>query len=249
MNKQIRALFIGLLLCWNTVVIGFDHKHQKLTDVLIKFTKQEGYQSLVNYKKLKNEPQKLRSYLKSLEEVSKKQFKSFSKNQQLAFWINAYNAYTLDVIIKAYPVKSIKEIGGNFIFKGPWRDKFITLLGKKRSLDNIEHDIIRKDFHEPRIHFAVNCASIGCPSLLREAFVADKLEDQFEKAAKNFMNNPKKNYVKGNSLYLSKIFKWYGDDFDEKYGGYKKYALKYHSQYTKDDFEWSDYDWSLNEFK
>jgi hypothetical protein len=118
------------------------------------------------------------------------------------------------------------------------------------SLDNIEHDTIRKKFNEPRIHFAVNCASIGCPSLLQEAFVAENLENQLNMAAKNFLQNKSKNYVKANTLHLSKIFKWYGGDFDKKYGGFKSYIIKSLNLSGNDyDVEFNEYDWNLNELK
>ena len=118
------------------------------------------------------------------------------------------------------------------------------------SLDDIEHGTIRKNFKEPRIHFAVNCASIGCPSLLQEAFVANKLETQLKSASDNFLNNKLKNFVKGNTLHLSKIFKWYGDDFKQYKGSHEKgfvnYIVKELKLTGKYNYEIEDYDWKLN---
>ena len=116
------------------------------------------------------------------------------------------------------------------------------------SLDDIEHETIRKNFDEPRIHFAVNCASISCPSLLQEAFTASKLETQLEKATRHFLTNSDKNEVKDNTLYLSKIFQWYGDDFNQKYDGFKSFVIKTLSLPQKDyKVEFKEYDWNLNE--
>lgn len=233
---------------------NFDHSHQLFDLVLKNHTKAENHQTLFNYAKLKLNRKNLDNYLFKLKTLKKAEFKSFSKTQKLAFWINAYNAYTLDIVVRNYPLKSIKDIsnGGlfsSFVKTGPWKIKFISQFGKKISLDNIEHDIIRKKFMEPRIHFAVNCASIGCPSLLPEAFVASRLESQLEKAAHNFLSNKKKNFVKNGKLFLSKIFSWYGDDFNKKFGSYNNYVTKFYKVDKKADVDFNDYDWKLNEFK
>ncbi|MDC1175377.1 DUF547 domain-containing protein, partial [Bacteriovoracaceae bacterium] len=128
----------------------------------------------------------------------------------------------------------------------------ISLLGKKVTLDNIEHDMIRKDFDEPRIHFAVNCASIGCPSLLSEAFTFNQIEQQLEKATKLFLNDKSKNYIKDNKIYLSKIFKWYGEDFNSKHGSFINFVSKYLKTINpkkNNDVEWTSYNWDLNGLK
>jgi hypothetical protein len=225
---------------------SFDQSHTSFNTVLSKYTKVEGFQTLVNYKSLKKDQNDLKNYLKQIEDLSSKEFKTFSSDQKLAFWINAYNAYTLKLIISHYPVKSIKDIGS--FFSGPWSKKIAKIFGEKLSLDKIEHGIIRKRFNEPRIHFAVNCASIGCPSLLTEAFTGDKLELQLEKASKNFLNNKSKNYHENGTLYISKIFDWYGDDFKKRYGSHKKYIKKHYGLNKKVSVEFLNYDWKLNEF-
>lgn len=247
LGVKMKFLFLGLLISLNAFA-GFDHSHQKWDQVLKQYTVKQGSQVYFKYNELKKNEGALNSYVSQLESVSKDEFISFNQNQKLAFWINAYNAYTIQIIIKHYPVKSIKDISSGWFSSGPWKNEFINLLGNKMSLDNIEHDTIRKDFKEPRIHFAVNCASIGCPSLLQEAFVADKLDEQLDIAAKNFVQNKSKNHVKENTLYLSKIFKWYGSDFDQKYGGFKNYVVKT-LKLPKKDYEvvFNDYDWNLNE--
>jgi hypothetical protein len=221
---------------------------------LDQFLIKKGEQTLIQYKALKTAPKSLESYLQKISAVSLKQYQSFSRNQKLAFLINAYNAFTLKIIIKNYPVDSIKDIGN--IFKNTWKIKFFTLLGEKRHLDWIEHDVLRKKFDEPRIHFAVNCASISCPSLLEKVFQPKKLDQQFNTAAKNFLTNSQKNRWdrEANILYLSKIFEWYGQDFQEKHSSFKQYIIPFFAKSPSEkkkiksaDIKYLDYNWKLNE--
>ena len=200
MESVMKNILTILALLISSYAIGFDHAHKKWDEILKSKTIKKDEQVLVNYKSIKANQVKLNSYLKELEKVSKKEFNNFSKQEQLAFWINAYNAYTVKLIVKNYPVKSIKDIGS--FFSSPWSKDFITLLGKKMSLDDIEHETIRKDFKEPRIHFAVNCASIGCPSLYQEAFVASRIDKQLEVATKLFLNNKNKNKIKKDRILI-----------------------------------------------
>jgi hypothetical protein len=237
-------MIIRLLLLISFSVHAFDHTHQKWDQFLAKVVTQSGHQSLVDYKKAKRLKSELDVYLKELEKLKQSEYKSFTQEKKLALLINLYNAYTVDLIIKHYPVKSIKKIGP--WYSSPWRIDFIPFLGMKVSLDHIEHGLIRKKFKEPRIHFAVNCASIGCPSLYKEAFVYSKLGKQLDAAAVNFMNNPKKNYLKGSTMYLSKIFDWYGEDF-ENAGGLASFIKKYYKLPNEYEIEFLDYDWKLND--
>ena len=185
--------------------INFDHSHKLWTNILAQNVSQSLNTTVVNYIAIKNNPRPLTEYLESLEKVSIKDFQLFSPNQRLAFLINAYNAYTIKLVVENYPIKSIKDIGG--IFSSPWKKEFIPLFGENKSLDNIEHELIRKNFKEARIHFALVCASIGCPSLRNEAFVAEKLNEQLDDSAKKFLNDPQRNrYDKVNkTLELSSI--------------------------------------------
>jgi hypothetical protein len=239
---------------------SFDHSHSTWNDLLKGFTVKKDHQVYVNYRKLKADSSLLNKYLKQLEALSEEQLENFNRDQKLAFWINAYNAYTFKLILENYPIKSIKDINigwlsfankfgdGDWFAFGPWKKDFIPLFGKKLSLDNIEHDIIRDKFKEPRIHFAVNCASLGCPSLFQEAFVAEKINEQLDSAALNFLQNKKKNYLKDNTLYVSKIFKWYGTDFDEKHGNCIQYVIETLKLPPKNyKVGLTDYDWSLND--
>ncbi len=241
-----KMIIIGLILSFSAH--AFDHSHKEWNEILQKNTKLVKSQVLVDYKGIKKSPGKFNAYLKSLSGVGKKEFYSFNKKQQLSFWINAYNAFTVKIIVDNYPVKSIKDIGS--IFSSTWSKKFISLLGKKMSLDQIEHGTIRKEFKEPRIHFAVNCASIGCPSLYREAFIATKLEEQLQAATVHFMNNKEKNYLKKDTYYISKIFDWYGEDFDKYTMGVKNFVGKHIKSTSgkKMSIKYLDYDWNLNEY-
>jgi hypothetical protein len=135
--------------------------------------------------------------------------KEWSESAQLAYWINVYNAFTIKLIIDHYPVESIKDIGSKIqvpFINSPWDIKLIEIEGKKYDLNNVEHSILRKDFEEPRIHFAIVCASFSCPKLRREAFTAEKLEEQLQEQAVDFINDPAKNSISKNKAEVSKIF-------------------------------------------
>lgn len=235
---------------------AFDQTHSLWDKVLKDYTVRQGKQVYFKYKKLQKDSSPLDKYLTQLEALSEKEFTTFSQDQKLAFWLNAYNAYTIKLILDNYPLKSIKDINfswlkfanNDWFTFGPWGKKFFKLFGKDMNLDNIEHDNIRKKFKEPRIHFAVNCASMGCPSLHQEAFVGAKLDTQLEMAAMNFLTNKKKNYLKDGTLYVSKIFKWYGTDFDEKHGTCIEYVIKTLKLPAKNyKVGLTEYDWKLND--
>ena len=235
---------------------AFDHSHAQFDKVLKDVVVQTGKFSRVKYQDLKKNPKLLEEYLAALSAVQQSEFKGFQENERLAFLINAYNAFTLKLIIDNYPVKSIKEIGG--IFSSPWKRKFFKLLGEDFHLDRIEHDIIRKDFDEPRIHFAVNCASIGCPPLAPFAFVAAKLDEQLEQVTLNFISDSSQNRWNAakRSFEISSIFKWYGSDFNRKHtnhGAFLATKMGLPAETRKDalagrvKYDYLDYDWSLND--
>lgn len=174
----------------------------------------EGHSSQVNYAGMKTDHAKLTAYLTALGKIDKQTFEQWPALQQLSFLINAYNAWTVELILSAYPdIKSIKDLGS--FFSSPWSKKFIPLLGETRSLDNIEHELIRGDnkYGDPRIHFAVNCASIGCPALREEAYTAEKLERQLEQQTVRFLSDKTRNRFNKAEMELSSIFKWYQEDF------------------------------------
>ena len=185
--------------------------------------------------------------------VAEPDFKRWTEPQQLAFLINAYNAYTLQLIIDHHPVKSIKDIGG--LLKGPWDQPVVRLFGRTLTLNHLEHEIIRKDYPDPRIHFALVCAARGCPPLRDEVYVADRLEEQLDDQARQFLATPAKNRVDAGTrtVYLSPIFKWYGADFEKKHGSVLAALQPYWpkasaSALAQGGFKirYTDYDWSLN---
>jgi len=202
----------------------------------------------VNYAGFKAEENKQDQYLQHLEGV---QPQKLSRNEQLALYINAYNAYTLKLVLTGYPnIKSIKDLGT--LWTSPWKKEFVRLEGKIMTLDDIEHGIIRPRFQDPRIHFAVNCAARSCPPLNSEPYRGDILDQQLDGATKAFVNNPERNYLKESTLYVSKIFDWYGGDFKD---GIVAFFLKYASDGMRSRIQgigdgikvqYLPYDWTLN---
>lgn len=179
-----------------------------------------GQATQVNYQAFRVDQVQLKRYLQALGQVKPAEFDRWAKPEQLAFLINAYNAATVDLVLSGdAKLKSIKDLGS--IFRSPWKKDFVTLLGQTRSLDNIEHDLIRGSgrYNEPRIHFAVNCASVGCPALRSEAFVASRLEGQLEDSTRLFLADQTRNRLDGNTLKVSSIFKWYREDFEKNWRG------------------------------
>lgn len=221
-----------------------------------------GSSSAVDYAAMQQQRTQLQSYLKQLSSISQMQFDAWNKASQLAFLINAYNAWTVEFILTKYPdIESIKDLGG--LFSSPWDKSVIPLLGKNRSLNDIEHKLIRGSdrYNDPRIHFAVNCASIGCPALLEEAYTGAKLEQQLDAQTKRFLADTSRNYAKGDTVYLSAIFKWYGDDFTQGFAGadsVEAFLLLYPNALQLNaeqqaaakkqqlDIDFLDYNWSLN---
>ncbi len=192
----------------------------------------------VDYRKLKSMEDKLDKYLKIISEA--KIDASWTREQKLAFWINAYNAFTIKLILDHYPVKSITDI----LNGKPWDKKWIHIDGKTLSLNDIENGIIRPQFNEPRIHFAVNCAAQSCPPLANKAFTSKNLESMLEKRTKAFINNPKYNHLSKNKIKISKIFDWYKDDFGNVGAFVSRYADTTVKPTAKISYQ--EYNWQLN---
>lgn len=245
----------------------FSHQHELWNSLLEKHVHpfKQGSVTQVDYAGMKKDRAQLLSYLASLSAVKPKEFDSWHKNEQLAFLINAYNAWTIEFILTAWPdIESIKELG-NF-FNSPWAKTFIPLLGETRSLDNIEHTLIRGSsrYQDPRIHFAVNCASIGCPALRAEAFQGKILSEQLEEQTHLFLSDRTRNRIENNSIHLSSIFKWYREDFEKGWMNYhslESFLLNYASALSlsadkqnalklkKLNIEFLSYDWRLNKLE
>lgn len=200
----------------------------------------------VNYKGFITEEGKFDVYLSLLSKNPPGS--SWTENEKLAYWINAYNAFTVKLVIDNYPLKSIKDIGGAVtMLNSSWDIKFFQIGGVDFDLNTIEHEIIRKQFDEPRIHFAINCASISCPKLRNEAYVAEKLDEQLEEQAIGFLHNPLKNKISEKESKVSPLFNWFLGDFT-KNGTLSDFIQKYHSKFNEEnDIEYLDYDWFLNE--
>ncbi len=263
----IGTVYLLSLTAWSQ---SFDHTHAALTALLKKHVVviDGGKATKVNYTELQKDRGALKNYLDSLSRVSTAEFNGWSKAQQMAFLINAYNGFTLELILQHYPVKSIKDIGG--VFDNRWKRKFFKLFGEDYFLDRIEHDTLRKRgvYNEPRVHYAVNCASIGCPALREEALVADRLDKQLEEQAVRFLSDRSRNRYANGKLEVSMIYKWFADDWEKGYTGFDgktapiKSPEEYFARYAalladntadrqkiiaqKAPIAYLDYDWSIN---
>ena len=224
-----------------------------------------GTSTEINYAGMKESNAQLNGYIASLQNVSLSTYKRWTRNEQLAFLINAYNAYTVQLILTKYPdLVSIKDLGDTF--SSPWAQDVGLLLGEVRTLNGIEHTMIRgkNGFDEPRIHFAVNCTSIGCPALRAEAFTGKKLEMQLEEQTTLFLADRTRNRFQDDTLYVSKIFDWYRGDFEAGWKGTESLAdflvlyanaLALTSEQVQAlqgdemDIVFFDYDWNLNDTK
>ena len=218
-------------------------------------------QSRVNYKAFAADRGELKKVLDSFSAVTKSDFDKWLREQQMVFLINAYNAFTVELILTKYPdLKSIKDLG-SFITP-PWKKKFFTLLGEERHLDWIEHEQLRPKYNEPRVHVAVNCASIGCPALPPEAFTVSRLDNQLEEGMQRFLGDRTRNRYADGKLEVSQIFKWFREDFEKGNKGFAKLEdvfAKYADQLATAPADREkiraksvsishlDYDWSLND--
>ena len=255
---------------------GFDHEHAAWTALLKKHVVllDGGKSSQVHYSGFQHDRGALKNYLASLSKVTPQEFDGWSKAQRMAFLINAYNAFTVEKILTRYPdIRSIWDFGK--LFGNPFRDRFFTLLGRESYLDRIEHETLRKPgaYDEPRVHFAVNCASIGCPMLREEAYIAERLEQQLEEQARRFLSDRSRNrYDSGSGrLEVSMIFDWFREDWTSGYRGFegKGEAIRSREQYfaayaafladdplqqkrlrdQKAGIRFLEYDWALNDAK
>ena len=246
---------------------GFDHSHAAWNALLAKHVKTfaNGNASAVDYAAIKAEHAALKGYLGTLSAVGEADYGKWNRAQRLAFLINAYNAYTVELILTKYPeLESIKDLGS--VFSSPWKKKFFTLLGQERHLDDIEHGMIRAPgaFDDPRIHVGVVCASIGCPMLRPEAFTPEKLDAQLDDGMKRFLADGTRNRHDAASgrLLVSKIFEWYGKDFEKGHKSYDSLKTTFarhaaqlaatpeaQAKVRSGDYklEFLDYDWKLND--
>lgn len=263
--KRLQALLMVVMLGISVAATsaGFDHQHRAWSQLLSDHVRwfRDGTASAVDYAGFRADAAKLDDYLAMLSGVSRDTFDAWGEDQQLAFLINAYNAFTVRLILNQEPgLESIRDIGG--LFGSPWDQRFFSLLGRKRTLDEVEHEMIRPWFGDPRIHMAVNCASVGCPALARTAYTDDALDTQLDDAVTRFLSDSTRNRYKPvtRQFEVSPIFKWYGDDWNAKSGypgGIRGFLLQHlallapgspvNPEDARDaDIEYLDYDWSLN---
>jgi hypothetical protein len=280
LSTQSSALCTTLLLLALTTVSaaaqGFDHEHKAWTALLKKHVVlvDGGKASQARYAGFQQDRPALKAYLDSLSKVTSQEFDGWSKAQRMAFLINAYNAHTVEKILTRYPdIRSIWDFGK--VFGNPFKDRFFTLLGRPATLDQIEHETLRKPgaYDEPRVHFAVNCASIGCPMLREEAYVAGRLEAQLEEQTRRFLSDRSRNRFNAESgqLEVSRIFDWFKEDWTSGYRGFEGKAAparsreQYFAAYaalladTPEDrkriqdgkaaLRFLEYDWALNDAK
>lgn len=175
---------------------------------------------------------------------------TWSREEQMAYWINAYNAFTVKLVADHYPVASIKDIRPGLPFVNTvWDIKFINIQGHVYDLNNIEHNILRPVFKDPRIHAAVNCASYSCPRLSTEAFVPERLHEQLDAAMRQFVNDPLRNPISAQSTTLSEIFKWFAGDFSDQAGSVRDFINRYAATPipAEASLNYLDYDWRLND--
>ena len=246
---------------------GFDHEHADWSGLLRQHVVllRQGQASQVRYAGFLAHRAVLARYLQRLSSVSRGSFDAFTQAQQKAFLINAYNAFTIELVLTRYPdLQSIKDLGR--LWSSPWKPRWIPLLGEVVSLDDIEHGMLRQRgvYDDPRIHFAVNCASIGCPMLREEAYVAQRLEQQLDQQTQRFMADRTRNRWSPASarLELSRIFDWYAEDFRLGYRGIDSIhgfvaahanvladsdADRARLRLSRVEIGYLDYDWSLND--
>jgi hypothetical protein len=222
----------------------------------------DGKQSKIDYKGFATDRAALKAVLDQLSSLSRAQFQALPKPEQMVFLINAYNAFTIELILTKYPdLKSIKDLGS--LVQSPWKKKFFKLLGQEQHLDWIEHDMLRPNYQDPRIHAAIVCASIGCPALRNEAHTTAKLEAQLEDGMRRFLGDRTRNRFAGGKLEVSSIFKWFKEDFEKGHQGFASLDdvwAKYAAQLTDSAEDqaklrskaggsatYLSYDWSLND--
>ncbi|WP_237056332.1 DUF547 domain-containing protein [Microbulbifer sediminum] len=259
-----RHILVTILLLGHFTLAGASEPdHGTWSDLLRKHMvlHDGGRGSTVDYRGMQTDQGRLDGYLAELANVERDTFEGWEESERLAFLINAYNAATVQLVLTEYPgLESIRDIG--WLPGAAWRREFISLFGRRYSLDDIEHGMIRQDFNEPRIHFAVNCASVGCPMLREEAYTGELLEQQLKQQARRFLSDRSRNRVTAEGLALSRLFKWYGDDFSSGWRGHGslgEFLLDYRQALGLDpaqvaalranelQIRFLDYDWRLND--
>ncbi len=224
----------------------FDHSHSAWTSWLREFTRDEG--KLVDYRRAKADQVSFRAYLASLSSVSPRVYTGWAAPRKLAFLLNAYNAFGVRFILDNYPVRSIRDLSSPL--RSAWKTPFFQIFGESESLDGIEEGMLRKQFKDPRIHFAIGGMTRGGPGLGAQAWQADRLEEQLEQAVRRFLGDSSKNRMGAGKLVVSPLFDWYEGDFRGKYGSVRKFLARYFGPEAETaKLSYSVFDWTLNEAK
>ena len=256
MDARLKVLVLLGVILFAPHVAAFDHAHPALSALLKKHVVllDGGNASRLQYSAMAQERAALQEYLQALSRVNETEFNAFSRPEQMAFLINAYNAHAIEKVLTRYPnLKSIWDFGR--FFSNPFRDPFFSLLGGKMTLDTLEHEILRKRYPDPRIHYAVNCASVGCPMLRAEAYAAARLEAQLEDQARRFLSDRSRNRMRGGRLEVSRIFDWYREDFEPRERYFARYAALLAQDPSQEKLimegnaalRFLEYDWTLND--
>lgn len=258
------ALTFAILLTIFPIVVNAEFDHTSWNELLKKHVVvlADGQATQVNYEAMLKDRIAITQYLEELASISRGEFNAWSSSEQLAFLINAYNAWTVELILSEYSgLRSIRQIG--LLPFSAWRRKIVRLFDEQHSLDEVEHGMIRGwgIYNEPRIHFAVNCAAIGCPALRAEAYLGKSLDQQLEENTKLFLSDRTRNYYLDGQLYVSSIFDWYEEDFEQGWHGINsvsEFLLNYVTELGLDAdsilfleqerirIEYLRYDWDLN---
>lgn len=215
-------------------------------DVLVK--KHVSKNGMVDYQGFLKDKKQLQVYLDKLS--ANKPTSKWSKNEKMAFWINAYNAFTVKLILDHYPINSIKDIKKGIPFvNSVWDITFIPMGKEKIDLNYIEHSILRKEFKDPRIHAAINCASFSCPLLRNEAYYASRLDEQLNDAMRRFVNDSERNQLDKSNIKISKIFSWFAGDFKVNGSSVVDYLNKYAKKRVQPNakIDFLEYQWELND--
>lgn len=240
-----------------TAAAPFDHQHAAWTKVLAAHVRGD----LFDYAALAKDRAGLDGYLAGLEAVTPEELSGWTREERYAFWINAYNAYTIRRVIDDYPLESIRDLDKAFGLSSVFDSEFIPMEAlhpkgenEELSLNDIEHEILRAKFQDARVHAAINCASASCPPLRAEAFVAERLDDQLDEQMKAFVRDPQRNRLKRDEgvIRISEIFKWFDEDFERDAGSVKKFIARYAPAEEKDfvleaKVKYLDYSWALND--
>jgi hypothetical protein len=233
--------FVIILIVFASRLLAFDHSYVAY-DSLLKTFVSDGR---VDYAGLRDNPLPLDSFLTECERLTFDEYQEFTRPEKMAFVINLYNAAVLELVLSHFPLESVRDIGG--MFTSPWNESFVKLFGHSVSLGQIEHDLLRGEFKDPRIHFAISQAAKGSPMLLSAPYLPQTLDTQLDIAASLFLTDrPDANRLDQGTLYLSPIFDWYSADFGGR-DAVKAFVRKFFPSIPQQfEIEYTHFDWSLN---